>query len=152
MRANASARARHDAAAADIIGSILVVGITTAIMGGIALMIVSLPGPTPRQHSDLALTLDRGGSAWGSGNERVLLSHLGGDPFETGSTVITVAVNGALTTYEGGSLGGPFSDGVFKIQEEWSATQSIAASAVVEVSISGPGGLVFMDTITAGAS
>lgn len=140
---------RDDAGVTEVLSSVLVVGITTVMMGGLAVLLFSLPGPTERVHVDLGLSLEKGSGAWGSGDEKLVLTHLGGEPLTRGRTTIEVLVEGTPTSYEGAGLGSVF-DGDFVLGEEWRATRTIASGQRVEITVVGPTAIVYNDEVTAG--
>ncbi len=118
----------------DIVGSLLLVGITVLTVGGLSFAVLKMPAPTPDVAVDLALRLDPGDDlAWGTGDEQVILRHRGGEDLVQDTTRIQVTIDGAMTPYSGAALG--FSGGRLSIGERWTTTHLLAVDADVDVDI-----------------
>lgn len=126
---------RGTEAVTDVIGNILIVAITVAMMSGLALLVVNQPGPTNMEHADLAISLAKGDGTWGNGNEKVHVDHLGGEALERVDIVIILRQGATTTEYADTLLDGGFADGRYTTGENWNATLTIAANSVVDVDI-----------------
>ncbi len=132
MKANARAR---DDAVSDVLGNILMVGITVGMMVGLSVMVLNFGGPPDRVHADFRVDLSPGGAFWGDGNEEIQVRHVGGEAVPRDETRIVVAINGSLTSYAGAQLDQGFADGEFRLGDRWNLTVLVPGSAIVEVSI-----------------
>jgi Archaeal Type IV pilin, N-terminal len=130
-------------AVSDVLGSILMVGITVAMAIGFGLVLFAFKGPANTQHTSLAVTLDPGpDGTWGNGNEEVRVTHLGGEPLAASGTTFVYRIGtGSPTTLSGNALASGFcnptcvADGKLVIGERWSRTATLALSqpALVQV-------------------
>lgn len=118
----------NDDAVAEIIGSILMVGMTVVIsMGLVALLIFSDPGPNDPLHATIAMELDPGADGdWSTGDERVRLIHQGGELIALSTTRITLEIDGDAETFTDGTAPvldhageTAFDDGQMRIGETW---------------------------------
>lgn len=125
-----------DDAVSDVVGNILLVGITVALMSGMSVAVMSVGGPPDILHADLAVDLLRGGAAWGDGDEGVRLRHLGGEPVPAGVEVL-LDVDGAAAVYAPDDQG--FADGALRIGEAWVLTTTLAEGEQVSVAVIDPG-------------
>src|SRR5688572_371431 len=83
-----------EAAVSDVLGSLLLVGITVVSAFGFGLLLLSFEGPSDTLHADLELRTDPGTNGWGSGDETVQVVHLGGEDLEGGDLTIYFTVDG----------------------------------------------------------
>lgn len=135
-RRPARAATRGEAAVADLIGSVLTIGITVLLMVGAALVVFAMPGPAHDVHADLAAGVDPGLGSWGTGDESVVLAHRGGQPLPANETQVTLRVHGAAPlVLRGAALGGAFGDGQLTVGERWSRAFVIPAGAAVDVRV-----------------
>lgn len=126
---------RDEAAVSDIIGSVLLVGMTVAMAVGLGALLFAFDGPADTQYTNLSASLDPGPDGqWNSGNEEIRVAHLGGEPLtEAGTTIqyrvgtTSAAVAGAALAFPGDSL---------TIGERWTRTASFALNDVVQVRVS----------------
>ncbi len=126
---------RACAAASDVVGSMLLVGITVVTMMGLAFVIYNQEGPPDRTHADLTLKLQPGAGGWGTGDEEIVITHTGGEKLLSEFTTIRTVIGAAVTEYTGGALGAGFADGKLTIGEAWTAMDTITASSQVAVDI-----------------
>lgn len=104
----------------DIIGSILLVGITVIVALAFGLLLWSYEGPEPRQHTSVGVALSPGSGGWGTGDEAIQVQHLGGEPIGLEGAAIFYVLDGSTTRLEGTALGSAFSDGKLTVGETWS--------------------------------
>lgn len=121
-----------DSAISDVVGSILLVAITVLVAAGFAIILFAFDGPPDRLHVDVELRTTPGvDGVWETGDERMELVHLGGEPLHKGSTTLTYTADSVLRSYSGATLGYAGSvfeddgDGQMTIGEAW---QSPAAA------------------------
>lgn len=144
-----------EAAVSDVLGSILLVGITVIMAGGFAVLLLSFDGPEETLHSRLATSMASGGGDWGDGDEQLRLTHLGGEPLKADEVTIQFARAGVVTTLTGDALGSAFDDGELTIGETWITTLTADVGDVVEVRVVHTGNqsqLLASGSIVAGAS
>jgi FlaG/FlaF family flagellin (archaellin) len=129
-------RLRGDGAAvSDVLGSILMVGITVVMATSLGFLILNFQGPQKVTRANLAIRLDPGLQGWGTGDESIKISHLGGDDLPASSTRVTYRLNAVTTTLTGNALGSLFSDGKLSIGETWVRPQALLVSDSVSVSV-----------------
>ena len=126
-------------AVTDVVGAVLMVGMTVGMTVVLSLLLVTYKGPSPSPHSAVAVTVLPGANGWGSGDETVRIRHLGGDPL-TRSTHVIVRIGSTTTDLTGAALGAPFTDGRFTTGETWSRAWTIQATDLVHVDVVGAGG------------
>jgi hypothetical protein len=125
--------AARDAGVTDIVGSVLLVGITVLAASGLGLLVLSFDGPADRLHVDVELrTVPGADGAWATGDERLQLVHLGGEALPRDGTRLTLEADGAGRTYQGGQLGDAFADGELSIGEAWTSPASAADYLTVD--------------------
>ncbi len=114
-------RDRKEDAVADIMGSVLLVGITVAMTVGLSLMVANIPGPPDEMYAELKISAQPGPDGnWGTGDEVLQIRHLYGESLSESHAKVVYSVNGASTTIEKDALG--FSDDSFDIGERWQHT------------------------------
>ncbi len=106
------------AGVSDVLGSILLVGITVTAFSGLGLLVFNIPGPTDTVHAQIKMeALPGPDGTWGTGDEVVLVQHLYGEPVPVTGTVILVAKNGVMSRYVGAQLA--FTDDALNVGETW---------------------------------
>jgi FlaG/FlaF family flagellin (archaellin) len=129
---------RDGGAVADVVGSVLMVGITVIMASVLGLLLLSFKGPTPLVHSSLAVSLDPGQNGWGTGDESVRITHNGGDALKASLSRLIITVGSTTTTYTGTSqLGSAWADGTLKVGETWQRTFTISSGQPVGVVVVG---------------
>jgi FlaG/FlaF family flagellin (archaellin) len=130
----------NDGAVADVVGSLLMVGMTVGMTVVLAVLLLAYDGPQPEPHVRLSVTVTPGDdNGWGTGDEQVRVSHLGGDALATSAHVI-VSVAGAETDFTGAALGDPFTDGKLTVGESWTRPWTIRSTDPVTVHVVGDAG------------
>lgn len=124
-----------DEALTDVVGSILLVGLTVVMTVVLAGLLLVYDGPEAPPQADLAVTLSPGVGGWGTGDEEVRIRHLGG-PAVPASSHVLLDNGTASWDLTGAALGGAFADGELAIGETWRRTARIHASALVSVQVS----------------
>lgn len=127
-----------DGAVSEMIGSVLLVGITVLLAVVAGALILSRPGPVDTTRPDLLFSVNAGSDGgWATGNENVSIYHAGGEALRAGSTTINVEGGTPTREYAGATLGGPFAQpGGFRIGNTWySTSQTLTISSGVTISI-----------------
>ncbi len=124
MKANRCHRSflRDDRAVADVVGSILLVGITVASAGALSLLVLSIDGPSGTIHVSLDAKIGPGDdNDWGVDDAELRVRHLGGEPLRAEDTLIRLRYpDGAVV-----SIVPDFNAGVLLIGQQW--TKAISA-------------------------
>lgn len=141
-RAAAPARAPPpDAAVSDVLGSVLLVGITVAMAFGLGLLLLAFDGPADTHHANLAASVDPGPDGlWGTGNEELRVRHLGGEALEARDTTIRYTVGLTSAAASGPSLGSAFADGRLTVGEAWTRQHRVLRDEPVTVQVVAEGG------------
>jgi FlaG/FlaF family flagellin (archaellin) len=142
-------------AVADVVGSLLMVGMTVGMTVVLAFLLLTYDGPQPEPHVRLSLTVTPGDGVWGNGDEQVRLAHLGGDALSDSAHVL-VSTAGCELDLTGPALGGAFADGSLAVGEVWSRACTIQSTDSVVVHVVGETGgptrlLATLDFVAAGA-
>src|ERR1043165_3341561 len=85
-----------DDGVADVLGAVLLVGMTVGMTVVLSLLLVTFKGPQATPHSSLAITVVPGANGWGTGDEQVRIRHLGGDPIK-GPVHVVLQVGSTVT-------------------------------------------------------
>lgn len=126
----------------EMIGTILLVGITVTVAAVFGLALMSTDGPQEHQYSEMSYKLSAGpDGVWDTGDEQIRIRHAGGEDFRSAETTIRLILNGTVVQLDGGSLDQGFSDGTFRIGETWTYTVTAAQNESVEASTIVPGQL-----------
>ncbi|HLE46977.1 MAG TPA: type IV pilin N-terminal domain-containing protein, partial [Candidatus Thermoplasmatota archaeon] len=120
-------------AASEVLGSILLIGVTVLMVGGLTLALASRPGPIETHHADLSVSILQGTGDWGTGDEIIQMRHGGGETILADSSRVLYTIDGVTTRLEGAAIGSAFSDGRFQIGETWTRTVTISVGQNVEV-------------------
>lgn len=113
-------RAFADEGVADIIGTMLLVGLTVSVAAGLGVVLMgAVPGPSPPVGFQLAVSLDPV-CPWGDGDERLVLAHRGGEAVAPASLAVLVgtADGEARLVLAAFDQSGDM-DGRFEIGERW---------------------------------
>lgn len=109
---------RDSCGVSDVLGSILLVGITVVTAGAFGAILLSFEGPVERPETNLTLSITPGTGSWGTGDERIVIRHLGGDELRANELVVRYAINGGATqTVTGAALG--LTNGKLVIGQAW---------------------------------
>ena len=133
--------APSDGAVADVLGAILLVGLTvgmTVVLGG---LLMTYDGPRATPHARLSITASPGAGGWDTNDETIRVQHLGGDPLEAGTRVL-IRINGVVVTdLSGAALGDTFADGRLVVGETWThtPTNGITLGELIGVDVVGQG-------------
>ena len=123
-----------DAGVSDVLGSVLLVGITVLMAVGLGALILAFDGPPRLPRAEVATVVDPGAGGWGTGDETVRLVHRGGDPLDAAQTTVIVQVGSTVTRLHGASqLASVFGDGKLTIGETWQYPAAIAQGQSVQV-------------------
>ncbi|HJQ93976.1 MAG TPA: type IV pilin N-terminal domain-containing protein, partial [Candidatus Thermoplasmatota archaeon] len=139
----------------DVLGALMMVGITVIAAAGFGLLLFSFDGPPDAQHTRLTASVTPGGGDWGDGDELIRLTHVGGEPLARSEALIVFTTPSGTMTLSGSSLGSAFSDGQLTIGETWTHTISadVGDSIDVRIVVSGEQSqLLTSNSIVAGAS
>ena len=124
----------QDEAVSDVVGSILMVGITVGMTVVLALLLMTYDGPSAVSEANLALAVRPGAGGWGTGDETIVVRHLGGDAVSS-SAHILVSIGTTHADLTGPALGPAFADSRLVIGETWTRTATIRATDLVAVNI-----------------
>lgn len=118
-----------EASVSDVLGSILLVGITVVMAAAFGAVLLAYDGPTDRQHTQLAATVGPGADGdWGTNDAELQLQHLGGEPLRDGQLTVR------YTDQDGEhSQSAAFTGGRFQLGDTW--TRTISATPGVEVAV-----------------
>lgn len=144
-RAQAALRAlREDrAAVSDVLGALMLVGITVIAAVGLGILLLSFDGPENQLHADLELRTDPGTGGWASGDESVQVVHLGGEDVPADGVMVRFSVGSSDYCFgdEAGcsALSSAWGDGALSIGETWEAPTvpplNLAADTGVDVTV-----------------
>ena len=136
MKANRNARFRRDdRAVSEIVGSVLLVSITVIMAAALGLTVFALTTPVDPVHANLSISLRPGANGWQTGDESIVIQHLGGEGLTAGQTTVRYTLAGTRTDVTDSALGSAFADGKFTIGETWSRTLTVPAGASVDVDV-----------------
>lgn len=146
-----------DHGVSEIIGSMLLIAITVLLVGGLAVLILSVKPPADTLHADLNVLVARGpDGVWGTGDEQLRVDHVGGEPVPREGFSIQVDIGGTISTFSGAGLTGAFDDGELTIGETWATTLTIPIATAVKVQMvlesGGRSNLIHSSTIQSGGS
>lgn len=113
------------AAVSDVLGGILLVGMTVIAAVGFGAMLFAFEGPADLLRVDLNLRTDPGTGGWGTGDEVLQVLHQGGEAITDDGVTIRYTLDGVTRCFGAGTgcaaLGSAFSDGQLTIGETWEA-------------------------------
>ncbi len=126
---------RHDEwAVSDVLGSVLLVGITVASFAGLSLLVANIPPPPDNIHAELAISVKAGPDlSWATGDEMVVMRHLYGESIPEAGSWVNINVNGVTTRIEGSSLA--FSGDTFDIGEIWAHQLVLSFNDKISVNV-----------------
>lgn len=117
-------------------GSLLLVGITVLMMGGLALTVLGMDGPARSPQLLLVPSAHPGTDQdWGTADDHVRVLHKGGEALPRDETTIVLHINGTTTRYEGALLDGGFSDGSLTLGEQWTRTGPLPLGARIALDV-----------------
>lgn len=120
----------------DVLGSVLLVGITVVMAAAFGLLLLSYDGPARLTRAEVAASVDPGLGGWGTGDETIRLTHRGGDPLAAARTVVLIGQGGATTSLTGTTqLASVFADGRLSIGEVWQRAATIQQGQTVAVRV-----------------
>lgn len=132
----------------DVIGSVLLVGITVAMMAGLSILVLSIDGPVDEVHADMTFQAFPGADGWNTGDETVRLTHQGGESIPAATLAIVVAIESNAYTFGPADFDGDFADGELTIGETWSTTFTIHQNHTVKATaIHDSNAVLFLATI-----
>lgn len=123
-----------DGAVSEVLGTILLTGITVALFTGLGLAVASFAGPVDQPQASLAVSVAPGEGGWGTGDEALLVQHLGGEAVPQADLRLVYAVNGGASSNVTGAAFA-FSNGTLTIGETWARTMRLAATDSVSVQL-----------------
>ncbi len=141
---NSTAHSRKDAGVSEIIGDILILGITVVLFTSIFFYVDAMPTPTAQTYADFQASVVNG-SLNGAPTSILSITHLGGQNLKAGTTTIVVQVN--QTTYvfamnQGYSAinqNGPspqWINGSWQTNQAWiEGVSGVTSSSIISVSI-----------------
>lgn len=132
-----------DVAVTDVLGSLLLVGITVAVTVGFGVILLSFDGPADKLYVDVEVRTTPGADGlWETGDESFEVLHLGGEALRKDRTTIAYTADGTPYSYTGDALGSYFDDdgdGRLTIGEAWESPAAdpldVSQDEAVEASI-----------------
>ncbi|MEK6975847.1 MAG: type IV pilin N-terminal domain-containing protein [Candidatus Thermoplasmatota archaeon] len=142
-----------EAAVSDVLGSILLVGITVVMAAGFGAVLLSYDGPVDQLHAQLAVTIGPGADGdWGASDAEITVQHIGGEPLDDDDTIIRY--RGAAGTTQ--TVAHAFPGGDLAAGETWTGTISADAGEAIHVDVvvahAGRDSLVSSGTASAGGA
>ena len=141
---NSTAHGRKDSGVSEIIGDILILGITVVLFTSIFFYVNAIPTPTAQTYADFQASVTQPVAHGLTFQEILNITHLGGQNLNSGTTSIVVQINQTTSVYqlpEGNSVGtagilGPWTQSQWGTNQVWSVNQTgITSGAVVAISI-----------------
>lgn len=139
----------NEDAVSDVLGTILMVGITVTMMAGLSLLVLNIDGPPDNVHADLAISAGPGAGGWGTGDETILVRHLGGEAVP-GDLTVVVLIGAARTDLVPTDQG--WLDGKLRIGESWAGTLTVNEGDRLEVGLLDRRGFITTADLVAGGS
>lgn len=124
---------KDDHAVSEVVGQVLLVGITITTMVGLTILVMNIDGPLDKTHADIEYGILAGADGWNSGDEVVRMQHVGGEAIDRDSAVLRILVNGVATEISGAALDGAWSDGSLSVTEAWDFSTTLDFGDEVEV-------------------
>ncbi len=143
-RNNSTAHRGKDQGVSEIIGDILILGITVVLFTSIFFYVNAIPTPSAQTFADFQATVTQPVANGVTFQEILNVTHLGGQSLNAGTTSIVVQVNQTTAVYtlpEGNSVGSsgilvPWTSSSWGTNQVWSVNQTgISAGSVVAISI-----------------
>lgn len=123
-----------DAAASEVIGSILTAALTIGMAVTLGQFAVDLlPAEKPPAPTSLQAAVNPGEGGWGTGDETLSLSHTGGAPLPQNDTTIRVRQGALEHDFSHENIS--FPEGHLALGDRWNTTLSVPANTTLEVSI-----------------
>lgn len=128
-------RGSSDEGVSDVLGNILLVGITVAMAASLGFILLSFDGPADVPQTSLDVTVSPGDSQWGTGDESIVVRNNGGDPLDQDEITVLYSINnGPPVSVEGSALA--FPAGLLAIGQAWtSSALTLAATDTVQVNV-----------------
>lgn len=129
-RARRHVRPADEAAVSDVIGSILLVGITVVMAAGFGALLLAYDGPDDKQHTQLNVAITQAAAGWP--NALIVITNLGGEPLRQQDVTIR---------YQ--QAGGPlrqvtptnFTDGQLLVGQTWKYLINAVPGDVVPITV-----------------
>lgn len=116
----------------DVIGSILLVGITVVMAAAFGAVVLAYDGPEDQVHAQLAVTVGPGSDGdWGANDAVLEVRHLGGEALDQAAVRVRYAVAGGAVQ----QVAPTFAGGTLTVGEEWTTTISANAGDQVLVDV-----------------
>lgn len=143
----------QEEAVSDVLGAVLLVGITVVMAAAFGVLLLSYDGPSDTQHTQLAITIGPGSDQdWGPNDAELRIKHIGGEPLRQADVTIQY-------TEAGGSpqtVQPTFAGGKLSIGQSWTRTISAfpgdAVSVLVVVDLGSTGQVVASSLVPAGGT
>lgn len=120
------------AAVSDVIGSILMIGITVLAAVGFGLILFSFKGPADTQHTQLAISVGPGPDGdWGANDAELKIVHAGGEPVQQAGTKVTYAEAGSSAQ----TVSPTFAGGKLTLGQNWTRTITALPGDTVTVRV-----------------
>lgn len=97
----------RDEGATDIVGTLLLVGLTVVLTVALGALVRQNLVPQGSLEADVALKASAGADrAWGTGDENLTITHVGGEPLPLDGLTVQIAVGGTQATLRGTEMSG----------------------------------------------
>ncbi len=106
----------------EILSSILLMAIMISIFAAVVIWVGSIKTPEMFPVIDARLSLDPGNGGWGNNDEKVIVSHRGGDILDLSRTTVLIDIEGSgQNEYTGGALPQLVDDSVFQLGDKFTS-------------------------------
>lgn len=120
-----------EASVSDVLGSILLVGITVIMAGAFGAVLLAYDGPSDQTHAQLGVSVGPGADGdWGTNDAELKIVHLGGEPLDDARLTITYV--DASGTHQ---VSPTFTGGILRVGHSWTQVVSAAPGDSVAVTI-----------------
>ncbi len=121
-------------AVSDVLGNVLLIGITVTSFAALTFMVGQIPPPPDQVHAELSVEVQAGpDQSWSTGDELIVINHLYGESVPADESYVLLGINGATQRFSGAQL--DFSGGLLDIGETWKRTALVGFNDEVSVDI-----------------
>lgn len=124
-------RGDDEVGVSDVLGAVLLVGITVVMAAAFGAVLLSYDGPSDTQHTQLFVSVGPGADGdWGASDAELRIRHVGGEPLYQGAVTVTYSDLGGSHT-----VTPTFTGGRFDIGDSWTQVISASPGTNIEVSV-----------------
>lgn len=141
---NSPAQRRKDAGVSEIVGDILILGITVVLFTSIFFFVNAIPTPNAQTYADFQASVSQPVTNGLTTQELLNITHLGGQTLNSGTTSVVIEVNQTVSVYplQAGNFVGstgslsPWTATRWSTNQVWSVNETdISTGSVVSVTI-----------------